>query len=834
MTINFSPIQLEVLQTGTLSNIQLFISSKLLSRYLTNHKWNALHIVCRYNPQITLLEFLTKNGVTAMGITERGLSPLHLLCRYHPNCKTQLDYLLSNYDLDVNVRDNEGWTPLHYLTRYQPSIKNIKFLLKKGAQVSLVTNEGSTPLMLLCRSTKRNLKSMKTLLKAGADPKVLTKKGWSPILFICRYATTTVQSPSIFLNKEDNTNQNDRHDINNQNVNNQKTFFVNLNIKENFLTKKEKNNKNLNIINTKEREIKIDNEREISYQKAKEHEKEHEKEKEKKKEQETQKRIHNNERVTFQQDILKKENTQKNKITFSTQKDLKYIKLLIENGCNIKIKEKVNNWTALHLACKYRSAEIELITFLLNLREFDVNDTILFSGMTCLHLVCVCFETLNPKLIFLLLDKFNANPDAIDKNWFTPLHYLCRHYNKPVKKQTNILNGKKNIYNHSKNEIISQEHESNFKNKNRKVNEFEIISKKVKETENEKDQENKENVNDNENDNNNENEKENIIENTKAKEKDIKQLESIKILLEFHSNINCKNVDGWTPLHMACRYQNQLKKIIPLIKAGGNVNSKDLRNWRPLHFACRYFANVEIVNYLIKNGAKINVITKDNFTPLHFCALSQNQQNAAQCAKLLISNGADLYLKARKTALDLSIELYNHPVTEEIRLGLENIENIEQKEILEILKEQKNKTGKQLTEQLDQLKKQNKLFKEEKIYLINENRELRFNREQYLGLSTNKNKKELQIKKKMTKLKKLENSINKYYEIEKNMQTQLQQLEKINQKLLNDNKKNSQLLNNLLGKKKLKSNSNSKLKRKRKKKKKKKKLKIKRSLKKYK
>lgn len=62
-----------------------------------------------------------------------------------------------------------------------------------------------------------------------------------------------------------------------------------------------------------------------------------------------------------------------------------------------------------------------------------------------------------------------------------------------------------------------------------------------------------------------------------------------QILLSYDADIRAKTVDGWEPLHCACKWDS-----------------------------------VEAVSLLIQNGADINALTKGNITPLHLAASNVN------------------------------------------------------------------------------------------------------------------------------------------------------------------------------------------------------------------
>src|SRR3989344_1996982 len=92
---------------------------------------------------------------------------------------------------------------------------------------------------------------------------------------------------------------------------------------------------------------------------------------------------------------------------------------------------------------------------------------------------------------------------------------------------------------------------------------------------------------------------------------------------KYLSEINAKNSEGWTALHIACRNSANFSSdemIDFLLKNGADPNAKNNKGWTPLHMASRYSTNgssLATVELLIRNGADLNAKTKDNHTSLH-------------------------------------------------------------------------------------------------------------------------------------------------------------------------------------------------------------------------
>ncbi|EAX93924.1 ankyrin repeat protein, putative [Trichomonas vaginalis G3] len=104
------------------------------------------------------------------------------------------------------------------------------------------------------------------------------------------------------------------------------------------------------------------------------------------------------------------------------------------------------------------------------------------------------------------------------------------------------------------------------------------------------------------------------------------------------ANINAKNIDGKTALHIATSKINNNKEIVELLLShGANINEKDNYGATALHKA-GYNNNKEIVELLLSNGANIDEKNSFGRTTLHNAAC----YNCQEIAKLLLSHGANI------------------------------------------------------------------------------------------------------------------------------------------------------------------------------------------------
>jgi len=97
-----------------------------------------------------------------------------------------------------------------------------------------------------------------------------------------------------------------------------------------------------------------------------------------------------------------------------------------------------------------------------------------------------------------------------------------------------------------------------------------------------------------------------------------KNIQAVKILLEYGSNVNITNNNGYNSLHLAISSKlEEVSKII--LESNIDINTKINNGQNALHLACNHKMN-SIANILIKKGIDINAQEfEHNFTPIIFC-----------------------------------------------------------------------------------------------------------------------------------------------------------------------------------------------------------------------
>lgn len=130
----------------------------------------------------------------------------------------------------------------------------------------------------------------------------------------------------------------------------------------------------------------------------------------------------------------------------------------------------------------------------------------------------------------------------------------------------------------------------------------------------------------------------------------------IRALISKGSDLNVRNRQGMTPLHLAAKYC-----YIDVLRTIRSHSRADFATRTPngetlLHLVCKYMslslkdtpAEIEIMEYLVwHTNADVNANDKDGYTPLHYAVWSCSLKGVERMVKL----GADLYSRTRERQL---------------------------------------------------------------------------------------------------------------------------------------------------------------------------------------
>ncbi|SCP04094.1 ankyrin-repeat protein, putative [Plasmodium ovale] len=99
-----------------------------------------------------------------------------------------------------------------------------------------------------------------------------------------------------------------------------------------------------------------------------------------------------------------------------------------------------------------------------------------------------------------------------------------------------------------------------------------------------------------------------------------------------------------TAFWYSCRNGNlKIAKII--LKKGSNINHRDANGMTPLHICVKY-GHFNIANFLIDNDANINIRDNEGQTPIFYAIINRHYD----IVKLLIESGADVQIKDNNDA----------------------------------------------------------------------------------------------------------------------------------------------------------------------------------------
>ena len=112
-------------------------------------------------------------------------------------------------------------------------------------------------------------------------------------------------------------------------------------------------------------------------------------------------------------------------------------------------------------------------------------------------------------------------------------------------------------------------------------------------------------------------------------------------LMKYGTDSNIRNKEGNTPLHLACKGRDAHASVacsMLLLENGADVNAKNSKGQTPLHFAASQ-ANFELVKLLLRYGANILEKDEDGRSPIYYAVEAGDRQ----VLRFLVENGASIY-----------------------------------------------------------------------------------------------------------------------------------------------------------------------------------------------
>lgn len=130
------------------------------------------------------------------------------------------------------------------------------------------------------------------------------------------------------------------------------------------------------------------------------------------------------------------------------------------------------------------------------------------------------------------------------------------------------------------------------------------------------------------------------------------EAEAVRVLLEYGADPNNSDNTGMTPLHYAAQAGTP-RCLLLLIEYGARI-IQSTRGWTALHYACSFHDDLAYVKPLLERGADIDSRTYVGKTALSMAILQDRTRTAA----FLIEKGADIYVvdKEGQSPLALSVK----------------------------------------------------------------------------------------------------------------------------------------------------------------------------------
>ena len=118
----------------------------------------------------------------------------------------------------------------------------------------------------------------------------------------------------------------------------------------------------------------------------------------------------------------------------------------------------------------------------------------------------------------------------------------------------------------------------------------------------------------------------------------------VRMLLAKGADVGATDVDGRTPLHIACAGKEDRSKLIEiLLENGAEAEWQDNEGETPFHTAC-WFANLKHVQLLFERGVQLEATSNLDSTPLIKAASSYfgSDEDVKKVVKFLVDKGANV------------------------------------------------------------------------------------------------------------------------------------------------------------------------------------------------
>lgn len=100
-------------------------------------------------------------------------------------------------------------------------------------------------------------------------------------------------------------------------------------------------------------------------------------------------------------------------------------------------------------------------------------------------------------------------------------------------------------------------------------------------------------------------------------------LEAVIILVEYGSDVNCRDINEETPAHYAAKLDND-KILSYLHSKGANLQAIDALTKCPIHYACEN-NTTDTLKYLINQGVNLECVDYNGSRPVHYAAYNENE-----------------------------------------------------------------------------------------------------------------------------------------------------------------------------------------------------------------